>query len=424
MSLRSENYPVRILHPITRLIVGGAQENTIFTASMVDRSRFNVEILSGAQTGSEGSLIDEVQDLQIPLIIVPELVRQINPWYDQQALSKITRIMQSGGYRIVHTHSSKAGILGRFAARRAGVPIIIHTVHGWSFHDHMPPLSKWAYIWHERWAATFTDALIVVSQNDKDKGLASNIGRPEQYHLIRSAIPFDDFNPDRYDRSSIRRELNIPPDAMVIGSVSRFSPQKNPLDWVRVASIVGREYPGAYFLIVGDGPLRNQVAALAEQEGLAGRTLLTGIRHDIPRMMAAMDVFLVTSLWEGLPRAVVQAMCMNLPVIAYRIDGLREIIQQDVTGFLTPPRDLARMAVYCGYLMENADRRRGMGRRSHELATDEFNLPTMIRKIEALYFDLLKKKNLCLAPQPAQEPLLQKEQLELPPATTLPPLWA
>jgi glycosyltransferase involved in cell wall biosynthesis len=206
---RSEKYPVRILHPITRLIVGGAQENTIFTAALLDRSRFNVEILSGAQTGREGSLIDEIKDQRIPLIIVPELVRQINPWYDQLALSKMTRIIKSGGYRIVHTHSSKAGILGRFAARRAGVPIIIHTVHGWSFHNQMTALSKWAYIWLERWAANFTDVIVVVSQNDSEKGLAYKIGHPEQYHLIRSAVPFDDFTPDMYDRSAIRRELNI-----------------------------------------------------------------------------------------------------------------------------------------------------------------------------------------------------------------------
>ncbi|OGO29794.1 MAG: hypothetical protein A2Z16_14985 [Chloroflexi bacterium RBG_16_54_18] len=393
MIVRSESSPVRILHLITRLIVGGAQENTIFTANLLDRCRFDVDILSGAQTGSEGSLIDEVQDRQIPLIIVPELVRQINPWLDQQALSKITRIMRSRGYSIVHTHSSKAGILGRFAARQAGVPIIIHTVHGWSFHDQMPALSKWAYIWLERWAATHTDILIVVSRHDKEKGLALKIGHPEQYHLVRSSVPFDDFNPERYDRSSIRRELNIPPDAIVIGNVSRFSPQKNLLDWVRTASLVSREYPGTYFLMVGDGPLRNQVEELAEQEGLSGRFLLTGIRRDIPQMMAAMDVFMLTSLWEGLPRAIIQAMCMNLPVVGFRIDGLSEIVRHELTGFLTPPRDLAQMAVYCGYLLENADRRQEMGKEGHALATDEFNLPVMVRKIESLYTKLIEKKN-------------------------------
>lgn len=392
MITRSVSNPVRILHPITRLIVGGAQENTIFTASMIDRKRFNVEILSGAQTGSEGSLIHEVQDCEIPLIILPELVRQINPWYDQQALLKMTRIMQSGGYHIVHTHSSKAGVLGRIAARRAGIPIIIHTVHGWSFHDHMPPLSKWAYIWLERWAAAFTDAMVVVSQLDKEKGLAADIGHPEQYHLIRSAVPFDDFYPERYDRSTIRRELNIPPEAIVIGSVSRFSPQKNPLDWVRIASLVSREYPGTYFLMVGDGPLRHQVEVLAEQEGMSGRILLTGIRRDIPRMMAAMDLFMITSLWEGLPRVIIQAMCMKLPVVGFRIDGLSEVVRHELTGFLTTPSDLAQMAVYCGYLLQNANRRQEMGKEGHAMATDDFNMPMMIRKIESLYAELLEKK--------------------------------
>jgi len=145
-------------------------------------------------------------------------------------------------------------------------------------------------------------------------------------------------------------------------------------------------------LMVGDGPLRHQVEVLAEQEGMSGRILLTGIRRDIPRMMAAMDLFMITSLWEGLPRVVIQAMCMKLPIVGFRIDGLSEVVRHELTGFLTTPRDLAQMAVYCGYLLENANRRQEMGKEGHSWVSEDFNLPGMIRRIESLYAELLEKK--------------------------------
>lgn len=379
------------MHPITRLIVGGAQENTLYTASLINRSRFEVQILSGEQTGSEGSLIDEVRKLNIPLKIVPELVRQINPWLDLKAVVKMSRFMRAGSFDLVHTHSSKAGILGRIAASRAGIPVIVHTVHGWSFHDYLPAVFRWIYTWLERWAAQFSDALIVVSESDRAKGIAAKIGRPDQYHLIRSAIPVDEFNPTKIDALVVREELQIPAEAVVIGCVSRFSAQKNPLDWVRIASMVHREYPDVYFLLVGDGPLRGRLEELAELEGLSGRILLTGIRRDIPRLLAAMDLFLSTSLWEGLPRTVVQAMCMRLPVVAYEIEGVREIVQHEINGFLVPAGELAQMSICCGYLIENPESRAQMGARGANLVTEEFNLPRMISQIENLYTALLDK---------------------------------
>src|SRR5512135_1017967 len=174
--------PIRVLHLITRLIVGGAQENTMFTAVLLDKQRFQVELLSGPQTGSEGSLIDEVRSRNIPLNILPEMLREVSPKYDFLAIWKLYRIMRRGRYSIIHTHSSKAGILGRIAARLAGVPVIMHTVHGWSFHEHMSPGLRNTYIFLERFTASFSDDLIVVAENDIQKGLSVGIGKPSQYH--------------------------------------------------------------------------------------------------------------------------------------------------------------------------------------------------------------------------------------------------
>jgi glycosyltransferase involved in cell wall biosynthesis len=383
---------VSILHVITRLIVGGAQENTMYTAARLDPSRFCAEVVSGPQTGSEGSLIDEVRAMGVPLTILPALLREISPAHDLSALRSLRRLMRERHFAIVHTHSSKAGILGRVAAKVAGVPIIVHTVHGWSFHEHMSPRRRRLYVLLERFAARFTDAMIVVAQPDIEKGLAEGIGRLEQYRLIRSAIPLEAFDPTTVDSVAVRQELGIPQDALVLGNVGRFSAQKNPLDWVAIAARVARALPGVYFLLVGDGPLRSEVETALAAAGLTNRTILTGLRRDVPRLLAAMDLFLLTSLWEGLPRVIPQAMSMEIPVVANRADGTVEAIDHGHTGFLCDPGELGAMAEACTRLLQNPELCREMGRRGREYAIQEFGLDRMISDIEALYEELLQRR--------------------------------
>jgi glycosyltransferase involved in cell wall biosynthesis len=387
----SQTRPIRVLHAITRLIVGGAQKNTLFTAARLDPRRFEVEVLSGPQTGSEGSLIEEAREQGIPLTILPDLVRQVSPTQDWKTLQALTRIIRQGDYAIVHTHSSKAGILGRLAARRAGAPIIVHTVHGWSFHDYMPALTRRIFILLERWTARSSDALVVVAEKDIEKGLQAGIGRREQYHLIRSAIPLEAFDPRQIDRVAIRNELGLPPEAPVLGTIGRFSEQKNPLDWVRVAGIIGRERPEARFLLVGDGPLRPQVEALLKQEGLSNRAVLTGLRRDTARLLGAMDVFLLTSLWEGLPRTIPEAQAMGLPVIANRADGAAEAIQEGISGYLCRPGDLQGTAGRVLTLLDDPVLRAEMGARGRATALAEFDLNVMVDRIAGLYDRLLSK---------------------------------
>jgi glycosyltransferase involved in cell wall biosynthesis len=391
VSFPSPRQPIQVLHPITRLIVGGAQENTMYTAALLDKQRFHVQVLSGPQTGSEGSLIEEVRRRGVPLTIFPDLLRQISPWHDLKALWKMKRFIQQGGYNIVHTHSSKAGILGRLAARLAKTPLIVHTVHGWSFHDYMSPVTRWVYILLERWIARFSDVLVVVTERDIEKGLQAGIGRREQYRRIRSAIPLDEFDPRTVDRQAIRRELALPAKAVVIGNVGRFSTQKNPLDWVRVAGLVGKACPQARFLLVGDGPMRLQVEQALQQAGIAERTTLTGLRRDVPRLLAAMDIFLLTSLWEGLPRVIPQAMAMGLPVLANRADGVTEAIQDGSSGFLCSPGEIEQMAECCIDLARHPLQRQEMGCRGQAYALQEFDLRKMISSLEALYDELLAK---------------------------------
>jgi len=383
---------IKVLHPITRLIVGGAQENTLYTAEKLNHEIFKVDVLTGIQAGSEGSLYNEAIQRNIPIILLPELVREINPFFDLLAYKKLLNIINQKKYSIVHTHSSKAGILGRIAAHQAKVPVIIHTVHGWSFHDHMSNRSQWIYIILERLTANFSDALIAVSQKDIQKGIAAGIGITEKYHLIRSAIPLNEFKFEKFNRSEIKSELSIPFDAPVVGNVGRFSSQKNPADWVKVAKEISLALPGCYFLMIGDGPLKPAIESELRSAGIMGQTILTGLKRDIPRYLSIMDVFLLTSLWEGLPRTIPQAMSMKLPVISYQINGIEEAILHGKTGYLAVPGDIRKIGSYCIELLKDPQKRLEFGERGYQVVQKEFNLEIMIENITKLYQNLLIQK--------------------------------
>lgn len=383
---------IRVLHPITRLIVGGAQENTLLTAQLLDPAVWEVEVVSGTQTGSEGSLIESARERGVALILEPSLVREVNPIQDLRALIRLARLMRRGKYTVVHTHSSKAGIVGRWAAKLAGVPVIVHTVHGWGHHDHQHPLVRAYYIWLERLTLPITDKLIVVSPLNIEKGLADGIGRPEDYVVIRSGIELDRFGYSQVLRDETRASWGIPCDAPLVGTVTRLSPQKGPLDFVRAAATIAQAVPESWFMIVGDGPLRAEVEALAAQQGIAGRLVLTGLRRDVPDLMAAMDIFALSSLWEGLPRVLPQAMASGLPIVATAIDGSAEAIEEGVHGFLTPPGDPQALAQAAVRLLRDPELARRMGDAGRARAA-EFDVRTMVAQIDGLYRLLLAKKN-------------------------------
>ena len=385
--------PIPVLHIITRLIVGGAQETVMLIADMLDESQWMVHVLSGPQTGSEGSLIEHVRDRGIPLAIEPALVRQINPIKDLEALVRLTRFIKRGRYTIVHTHSSKAGVLGRWAAWLAGTPIIVHTVHGWGHHDRQYPLVRALYIALEKLTLPITGRLIAVSPRNVEKGLGDGIGCPEDYVVIRSGIELDRFRHPRVPRHETRMALGIPSDALVVGTVTRLSPQKAPLDFVRAVGIIAQSVPEARFVMVGDGPLRPQVEALAAGLELTNWLILTGLRRDVPELMAAFDIFVLSSLWEGLPRVLPQAMVAGLPIVATAIDGNAEAIEDGVNGLLVPPGHPAALAQAVIRLLRDPQMARRMGQAGRACA-DEFGARKMVGEIANLYEELLSRKGL------------------------------
>ena len=384
---------IRVLHPITRLIIGGAQENTMLTAQLLRQEGWEVDIVSGPQTGSEGSLIESVQERGIPLVLEPTLVREVNPVKDLLAVWRLAQLMRQGNYTIVHTHSSKAGIVGRWAAKLAGVPVIVHTVHGWGHHERQHPLIRAYYIWLEKLTLPITDKLIVVSSLNIEKGLADGIGKLANYVVIRSGIELDRFGHPQVSRAATRAAWGIPQDAVVIGSVTRLSPQKAPLDFVQAAAQIAQRYPQTYFMMVGDGPLRSEVEALAAQVGIADRLVLTGLRRDVPELMAAFDLFALSSLWEGLPRVLPQAMATSLPIVATACDGSTEAITEGVNGFLAPPGEPAVLAERLCRLLEDPTLAKQMGAAGYARVA-EFSDRGMVNALATLYTELLTAKGI------------------------------
>lgn len=387
----------KVLHPITRMIVGGAQENTMLTVHLLDKTQWDAAIITGPQAGPEGSLLDAAAALDVPVTVEPSFVREINPVQDIRALVRLRRIIRDGGYVIVHTHSSKTGIIGRWAARWAGAPVIIHTVHGWGHHDRQHLLVRKLYIWLEKRALPFTDKLIAVSPSNVEKGLADGIGTPDDYVVIRSGIELDRFGHPLVPREETRRAWGIPLDAPVVGSVTRLSPQKAPLDFVAAAAQIHAQRPDVWFLLVGDGPLRADAEARARELGISDRLVMTGLRRDVPELMAAFDIFALSSLWEGLPRVLPQAMATGLPIVTTAADGNAEAVEDGVTGLVVPAGEPPALAAALLRLLDDPALAQQMGD-TGRARVDEFSATRMVDQIAALYTEILARKQLPAPP--------------------------
>ena len=379
-----------VVHIITKLELGGAQQNTLFTVAHLDRNAYSPVLISGI----EGILVDEAKQLKdVNIYFLSELVREIKPLKDLKALVKIRRVLKQirsdvqSSKVIVHTHSSKAGIIGRWAARLAGIRLVVHSVHGFSFNDYQPTLVRALYIFLERITARITTAFVTVSGADREEGIRKGIFKKDDVILIRSGIDIEQFGDLPDDRISLRGSLGIDQDAPAVAMIACFKPQKAPLDFVRVAKRVLDEREDALFYLVGDGLLRPQVEKLIEELNIGDKIVLLGWRRDIPEIMHSIDLLVLTSLWEGLPRVLPQAMASSVPVVATNVNGAPEAIRDGLNGYLLPPGDIAGMAKKIVYLINNPDEARAMGRKGRKLV-EEFDVWKMVKQQEVLYQNL------------------------------------
>ena len=385
---------MRVAHVITRLIVGGAQENTVATVLGL-RRRPNVEVslISGPTSGPEGSLEPLVTGIPELLTRVPELVRPVRPWLDLRALFALTRIFRAQRPNIVHTHSGKAGVLGRLAARRAQVPIILHTLHGPSFGPFQSAPANFVFTAAERIAARCTDHFVTVADAMRDQYLAAGIGRPEQYTRIFSGFDLAPFLTSQND-SVLRAQLGIAPGDFVVGKIARLFELKGHDDLFAAAPELVRRCPQMKFLLVGDGAWRGRFEQMARDLGLQKHFIFTGLvpPSEVPRYVGVMDALVHLSRREGLPRALPQAMAAAKPVVAFDCDGAREVCLDGETGFLLKPGDLSGLSQSLERLASDAALRQRLGQRGQEFVKERFPTERMVEELFALYENLLRER--------------------------------
>ena len=383
---------IRVAHVITRLCRGGAQENTFQTVRLADRSRFDADLISGRTSGSEGSIEDRVREAGIEWIDEPALVRDVSPVRDLVALRRLTGLFRERCYDIVHTHTSKAGFLGRVAAARAGVPIVVHTPHGNIFDGYFSRPVTAVFTVLERYAARKTDRLIALTTRGVEEHLVQRIGRPGQWLPIFSGIDCSPYEGARENRERTRRDLGIGPDDLLVGTVGRLEPVKGFAYFVEAAHAIAYAAHNARFIIVGDGSLERRLRQQALN--LGGSIRFLGHRDDVPDLMAAMDVFVLPSLNEGMGRVLLEAGAAGVPAVATAVGGVPDIVADGKTGLLVPPRDAAAIAKAVIDLAGDAERRARMGEAGRAFVVPDYSLETMVRQIESLYKKLAAEKGI------------------------------
>lgn len=374
-----------VCHVITKLELGGAQEVALYAVSHLDKSKFRPVLV----TGSGGLLTEEAQRIAgLQVIVLPSLIREIRLSADLLTWIRLLALFLRLRPTIVHTHSSKAGLLGRWAAWWARVPIIIHTIHGYGITPAQPQWLRRILIALERLTGWITTHWIAVAHSDVAKGRVWRFFR-DNVTVIRAGIdpkPFEE-PIDAAERDRLREEFGAGRNDVLVGTVACLKPQKAPADFIAVARQVCTEMPRARFVLIGDGELRPHVEGLIAARGLRDHVRLVGWRRDIPRAMKALDAFLLTSHWEGLPRVLLEARAAGIPVVATRVGGADEAIGGR-QGYLSAPGDIAGLAEHLSRVIR-ACPAVSQKMPMEEMLPKEFHIEEMAKEYQSLYDKLL-----------------------------------
>ncbi|HMS83088.1 MAG TPA: glycosyltransferase family 4 protein [Nitrospira sp.] len=378
-----------ICHIITKLELGGAQEVALHVVSHLDRTKYRAILI----TGPGGLLTEEAQRIpHVEVRILPALGRQIYLFDDLAALVQLTTLLRRIRPSIVHTHSSKAGILGRWAAWFAGIPVIIHTIHGYGI---TPVQSRWVQrllVMVERMTGWITTQWVAVSKADIRKGRTWRLFR-NNVQLVRPGIdprPFLKLAGNS-DRNLLRRELGAPAGTRLIGTVACLKPQKAPEDFIEVAKLVSVSHPNVRFVLIGDGELRTTIESLIARYGLHDHVQLTGWRRDVPAILQALDIFLLTSHWEGLPRVLLEARVVGLPIVATNVGGADEVVVEAAVGALCQAGDIEGMATAVTRILSYGTASANANSAEPPPLPYEFHIDETVRQYQQLYDQLLEK---------------------------------
>jgi len=389
---------LKVVHVITRLILGGAQENTLITCRLLAQRGHDVTLITGPALGPEGELFEQTKGAGYKVIVLDRLRRAINPLYDVPSYFAIKKLLRELQPDVVHTHSAKAGILGRFAGHALkgkwakGRPAVVHTIHGLAFHPYQSNLLNKFYIAIEKATARRTDCFISVADAMTQQALAAGIGRPQQYVTAYSAIEEGDFlEPISHERRvEFRRKYGIAEDAVVLVTIARLFELKGHDYIIESAKELAKRFANCVWLFVGDGNLSDTYKKQVRDLGLPERIRFAGLLPpgEIPLAIQACDILVHCSLREGLARALPQAMLCGRPAVSFDVDGAREVVN-DNTGRLIEAKSVEQLIEACAELIEDEELRRRLGEKGRESVKEKFSPETMVDRIEEVYSKLV-----------------------------------
>jgi glycosyltransferase involved in cell wall biosynthesis len=385
---------VKVLHVITRFIGGGADENTLFTVNGLDKSRYEVHLMIG--NTYDKAMIERL-DADVRLIKIADMGREISPVKDMKALLLMHSFIRREQYDIIHTHTSKAGFLGRTAAHLCGLSNIIHGVHTIPFGDVLRPRYNWFFLLLEKYAARFTRVFISVGEDLKWRYIKQGVGSPERFCTIYSGMDLEEFTragamtPE--ELRSLRRSMGIGDDEYCVGIVSRLEPGKGFAFFPSIVEEVNRRCEKVKFLVVGDGSMRHDLLSQIREKKLQDHVVFAGFRDDVARVMAAFDIAIFTSLLEGLPRTVVQYAILGKPIVTFDVGGVREVVRDGENGFIIEKNSIDEFAGKIAHILQTPDLRELMREKEKEFPRHLWSKDEMVGRIDDIYQKLLHKQS-------------------------------
>jgi len=388
----------KIIHVITRLDKGGSAENTLLTASGIDRKKYDVILVKGPSYESNISKeehasviagLKEAQSKGVKIVNNRFLLRRINIFYDLLAFFSLFTFFVKEKPTIVHTHTSKAGLLGRSAAKLAQIPIIIHTPHGHVFFGYFGLFKTKMFILLERLASRITHKIVALTNREKEDYVLFKIADKDKFVVINSGIELNKFKAlTLNENQNLKRELGIPENALIIGTVGRLEPVKGSGFLIEAAKYILSEYPNTYFLFTGDGYLRQDLEKKASRLGVEDHVIFLGWRKDVAKIISIYDIFALPSLNEGMGRVLAEAMALGRPIVASNIGGIPDLVTHGKNGFLVPPKNPELLAKYIQILIEDKEKRQSMGREGKEIVAN-FSREIMVERITNLYNNIV-----------------------------------
>jgi glycosyltransferase involved in cell wall biosynthesis len=386
---------IKVMHIITRLDKGGSAENTLLTCrGLTERCElvlvYGLSLESHMTECEEEAVesgIKEAEKKGVRVIAIPSLVRRISPGQDLRAFFSVWRLMIRERPDIVHTHTSKAGILGRCAAKLAGVPTIVHTPHGHVFYGHFGPLASRFFLVIERLMAFVTDRMVALTEAERNDYVAFSVSNPDKIVTIHSGVEIERYMKAEVNIEDKKRSLGLDPKELVVGSIGWLLPVKGPMYLLRALARVWQSHPETRLLFVGKGDMEEELRAEASRMGISDKVTFLGWRNDIPEIMHTLDILVLPSLNEGMGRVLVEAMAAGKPVVASRVGGILDLVKHGHNGFLVTPGDVVGLSLAIGELARDERLRNEMGRRGSTMAQN-YSVEKMLREIDSLYSSL------------------------------------